>query len=75
MLMLERFLEWMNITRTLLSPVRRILSTSPSKLPAKMSSDAPGKFVCRLSTTELMAVLVGCIGGSGLYHLDNLTFV
>jgi hypothetical protein len=41
-----------------------------------MSSDAPGKSgVESVDTDADLAVLVGCIGGSGLYHLDNLTFV
>jgi hypothetical protein len=41
-----------------------------------MSSDAPGKSkLGGVNTDADLTVLVGCIGGSGLYHLDNLTFV
>lgn len=28
-----------------------------------------------LHGTDSISVLIGVIGGSGLYHLDNLTFV
>ena len=47
----------------MLSPVRWTASFSRYYRFAKMASDHSSK------------VLVGVIGGSGLYHLDNLTVV
>jgi purine nucleoside phosphorylase len=38
-----------------------------------MDPNETGEFM--LAARSLTAVLVGCIGGSGLYHLDNLTVV
>ena len=35
----------------------------------------PSALLSSISDRGGVAVLVGVIGGSGLYHLDNLTFV